>query len=60
MSDQEAEGAKTPPKPSGPTNNILIGENGDILARYRIPIDNTEVDYALQLPSDADSSDMSS
>ena len=45
--------------PAG-TNNILIGENGDILARYRIPLNNNEVDYALQLPSDADSSDLSS
>lgn len=42
------------------TKNILIGESGDILARYRIPIENNHVDYALQLPEDSDSSNFSS
>lgn len=28
-------------------NNILLGENGDILARYRIPQANNQVDYNL-------------
>ena len=41
-------------------NNILLGENGDILARYRIPQGNNQVDPALQLPEDSDSSNFSS
>jgi hypothetical protein len=40
--------------------NILIGEAGDILARYRIPAENNKVDYNLQLPEDSDSSNFSS
>ena len=35
---------------------ILIGENNDILTRYRIPVDNNVIDYSLQLPEDSDSS----
>jgi len=46
-------------QPQQPSNNILIDESTNILARYRIPIDNNEVDYKLQLPSDDDSSDFS-
>lgn len=42
-----------------PSNQILVGENGDILARYRIPIDNNQIDYQLQLPEDSDSSNFS-
>ena len=34
----------------------MIGESGDILARYRIPVENNQVDYQLQLPEDSDSS----
>ena len=45
---------------AGATKNILIGESGDILARYRIPVENNHVDYALQLPEDSDSSNFSS
>lgn len=41
------------------SKNILIGENGDILARYRIPVENNQVDFALQLPTDSDSSNIS-
>ena len=41
-------------------NNILLGENGDILARYRIPQATNQVDYTLQLPDDSDSSNFSS
>lgn len=42
------------------SKNILIGEAGDILARYRIPAENNNVDYNLQLPEDSDSSNFSS
>ena len=28
-------------------NDILLGENGDILARYRIPQEGNQVDYTL-------------
>jgi len=37
----------TPATPGNGTNtkNILIGEQGDIIARYRIPVENTNVDY---------------
>ena len=42
------------------SKNILIGEAGDILARYRIPAENNKVDYNLQLPEDSDSSNFSS
>ena len=35
---------------------INIGQNGDIINRYRIPIDNNEVDFNLKLPDDSDSS----
>lgn len=41
-------------------NDILLGENGDILARYRIPNEANEIDYTLQLPEDSDSSNFSS
>jgi len=41
-------------------NRILVVEEGDILARYRIPIQNNKVDYDLQLPDDSDSSNFSS
>lgn len=41
-------------------NNIIIGENTDILARYRIPIEKNNIDYKLQLPEDSDSSNFSS
>ena len=48
-------------KAGGPqSKNILVGEQGDILARYRIPIENKNVDYDLQLPEDSDSSNFSS
>ena len=40
-------------------DNILIAENGDILARYRIPLSNNQVNYDLQLPEDSDSSNIS-
>ena len=51
----------TPKAKGGPqSKNILIGEQGDILARYRIPIENKNVDYDLQLPEDSDSSNFSS
>lgn len=40
-------------------DNILIAENGDILARYRIPLKDNKVDYDLQLPEDSDSSNLS-
>ena len=46
--------------PADQQNNILIGENGDILARYRIPVEKNQVDFALQLPDDSDSSNFSS
>ena len=39
---------------------VMIGENGDILARYRIPLDINKADYSLQLPEDSDSSDPTS
>jgi len=42
------------------SKNILIGEQGDILARYRIPVQNNNIDYNLQLPEDSDSSKFSS
>ena len=42
------------------SKNILIGETGDILARYRIPAENNKVDYNLQLPEDSDSTNFSS
>jgi hypothetical protein len=29
------------------TKNILIGDQGDILARYRIPVQNNNIDYNL-------------
>ena len=35
---------------------MIIGENGDILTRYRIPHINNKADYTLQLPEDSDSS----
>ena len=35
---------------------INIGQNGDIINRYRIPIENNEVDINLKLPDDSDSS----
>ena len=35
---------------------INIGQNGDIINRYRIPLDNNEVDINLKLPDDSDSS----
>lgn len=35
-------------------NNIFVGEEGDILARYRIP--KTSVEKELQLPTESDSS----
>lgn len=41
-------------------NDVLLGENGDILARYRIPREDNHVDYTLQLPDDSDSSNFSS
>jgi hypothetical protein len=34
----------------------LLGEKGDILAKYRIPIKPTHVDYEMQLPEVSDSS----
>lgn len=40
--------------------SILIGERGDVLAKFRIPIENNHVDYALQLPEGDDSSNFSS
>jgi len=40
--------------------NIVVGEQGDILARYRIPVENKRIDYTLQLPDDSDSSKFSS
>lgn len=39
---------------------ILIGERGDVLAKFRIPIETNHVDYALQLPEGDDSSNFSS
>ena len=42
-------------KVKGKVKNILIAEHTDILAKYRIPIDN-KVDFNLQLPDDSDSS----
>lgn len=44
----------------GAQNRILVVEDGDILARYRIPIQNNKVDFDLQLPDDSDSSNFSS
>ena len=38
---------------------INIGQNGDIINRYRIPLDNNEVDINLKLPDDSDSSQSS-
>jgi len=46
---------------SGNANkNILIGEKGDILAKYRIPVKQTNIDYDMQLPEVSDSSKFSS
>ena len=60
MKEKQSSPPKTPPKEtdmeSSKEKTILIGENEDILARYRIPIENNRVDYALQLPEDSDSS----
>lgn len=41
-------------------NQVMIGENGDILARYKIPVQDNIADYTLQLPEDKDSSDSTS
>jgi len=46
-------------EPQEDNDNILIAENGDILARYRIPLKDNKVDYDLQLPEDSDSSNPS-
>ena len=53
------ENASSPDKKPD-VNHILIGEKGDILARYRIPVDNSKIDYNLELPKDSDSSNFSS
>mmetsp|Transcript_24494 Transcript_24494/g.37986 ORF Transcript_24494/g.37986 Transcript_24494/m.37986 type:complete len:85 (-) Transcript_24494:21-275(-) len=57
---QDEKEAKPSQSQQAQNNNILIGESGDILARYRIPIDGNEVDFELRLPTDSDSSVFSS
>ena len=44
---------------NGMQNKILV-DDGDILARYRIPVQNNKIDYDLQLPDYSDSSNFSS
>ena len=40
---------------------VMVGENGDILAKYRIPaVGGNKADFTLQLPDDKDSSDATS
>ena len=61
--DQQAETssqAKEEIAEANVANNIIIGEDCDILAKYRIPIETNQVDHDLQLPEDANSSIFSS
>jgi HD-GYP domain-containing protein (c-di-GMP phosphodiesterase class II) len=39
---------------------LKIGEEGEIISKYRIPVAEKKVDYNLQLPEDSDSSNFSS
>ena len=60
MTQDERQQIGEPEVATDQQNNILIGENGDILARYRIPVEKNQVDFAMQLPDDSDSSNFSS
>ena len=37
----------------------MISDPKDILTKYRIPVDQKQLDYTLQLPDDSDSSNFS-
>lgn len=46
---------------SGAKNQkILINEDKDVMAKYRIPIKDNAIDFNLQLPDDSDSSNFES
>ena len=45
--EQKAKLSQDDEDPQENTNNIIIGENTDILARYRIPIEKNDIDYKL-------------
>jgi len=49
-------------KGSSNANNqkILINEDKDVMAKYRIPIKDNTIDFNLQLPDDSDSSNFDS
>lgn len=37
-------------------DEIILGENGDIINRYRIPMEDQDIDKDLAVPEDIDSS----